>query len=324
MPDLITHLRPHIIAQIGEVEAAEGGLKHWVLSGSYHVKTLTPELTVLENISIKQISPYLLHDYIRFCFSGIETLSSARQEFLHQKNASWPAIKAYYSGYFSAHAIMRACGAGVSHLTGKEFKHLSQVYDAYNPDAVIPEYREFPTDINFQLSQSESDHTNYTLTIKRSRAGNGVHDKFWRDFAGFLDYASTKSASLGHPNHQEFIADIVRVKNALELSGGGNSENGGPSWQSKIRNEINYQHLYGVWHPIDKRISIDKVFAGLSSMESCAVSMDEDRTLKTLVAFVNNSSFLANLNKEIAEYLATFKTSRKTFGYKLAQLMHKI
>src|SRR5690606_23530038 len=139
-----------------------------------------------------------------------ESIASAKKEFQTQKNASWPAIKAYYAGYFSAHAIMRACGAGVSHLTGREFSHLIQVHSVYNPDQVSLNHRDFPSDIYFALRRSSSDYNSYTMTIRTSRAGRGVHETFSRDFMGFLDETSTKAAQFGLPTHPVFIADVIK------------------------------------------------------------------------------------------------------------------
>ena len=61
----------------------------------------------------------LSHDYSRFALSGIESYERALRA-VGESNTAWPAIQIYYSAYYFANSIMRACGVNVSRLKFEE------------------------------------------------------------------------------------------------------------------------------------------------------------------------------------------------------------
>jgi hypothetical protein len=312
MPDIIPTLRLYILPGIGEQKAQEGGLKEWILKGTY-----VPELglageIILRNVSIKALVPYINYDFERFCLSSRESFEVSAAERTSNNLAGWPLLKLYYSAFFSAHSLLRVCGAGVTKLDRVQLNHLNQVLNVYSPGQQFGDagsyYFSIDVPVGYVAGQID-------LTFKPSADGAGVHDGFWRLFCNFLTDKAADAVRTGQSSNQSFLADITEITSALK-----NGSGSGGSWISSIRNEVNYQHLHDAWFPFKKSSKNLEYLSRVTYSESKSLRIDGDKRKVPIDAFVNICRYMACLNIDIGDVIAKRGTGRDGFAAKWKRL----
>jgi hypothetical protein len=89
------------------------GIRSWIENGSFTVcETSTVDHIELTNIVLSEFISYNAFDFQRFALSSRETIMACKSDTLNPLALSWPLIKAYYSGFFAAHALMPYAGVG--------------------------------------------------------------------------------------------------------------------------------------------------------------------------------------------------------------------
>ena len=158
-------------------------------------------------------------------------------------------------------------------------------------------------------SVNENASGQVSMVLKPYVEGGGVHESFWRYFASYLEALSKDAVSKGSPDAASFLAGVSEITPLLKRGAGKNSV-----WYSAIRNEINYQHLHGVWYPPKKAKINTSAINAVKLLGSSSVRLDYSATTAPLNAFLNLSQYLACLNYELAEYISARSTAARHFG----------
>ena len=95
-------------------------------------------------------------------------------------------------------------------------------------------------------------------------------------------------------------------------------------WLSAIRNEINYQQKYETWFPLHRKCpSLEALNCNVYS-ESSSIRLDNSKSRRPILAFVNITKYIANLSIEVANYVANRSTIGGAFGQKWRRFQEQI
>lgn len=145
--------------------------------------------------------------------------------------------------------------------------------------------------------------------------GKGVHESFWKNFVDFLERKSNDAVIKNMPYAAEFVAGVVEISGIINSGAARKAV-----WYSSLRNEINYQHKYGVWYPLENSKKILDKFVSLHQASSASVRLDISRDRSPVMLFVSLSQFLATLSFELAEHVAARSQGSTAFGAKWRRL----
>jgi hypothetical protein len=84
------------------------------------------------------------------------------------------------------------------------------------------------------------------ILITRRKHPTGTHEVFWKILIEYLD-TLTEQILVGHLAPVD-AKDVFTKFGELRAVMKANGASGG-SWLSMVRNEVQYRHQYGVWHP---------------------------------------------------------------------------
>jgi hypothetical protein len=274
-----------------------------VAEGTYQPTTdSTKTEIILDKTSLSEILAYINYDYERFALASWESFSVFNLEWDDSKLAGWPLLKLYYGAFFSAHALVRAMGEGFVNFEREQIEILESMSLLYLGTSL---------DINpgsFEFRIKEHNNAHFTVTIRPATQTGGVHEGFWKYFGSFLDRHAALAVERGAPDASEFVTGADEVNRILR----GNISNS--SWYSGTRNQINYQHLHGVWSPVKQRRILKSHLRGKGGINSSAIRLDYSGRKDTLAAFVAISKYLCILNFELAEFVSARSEGSKSFG----------
>lgn len=304
MADLFPNLSRSILPRLGQDIATDGGIRQWLIKGGYQASPLSSGTEVtLENVSTEELVRYIAFDYERFALSSWESFCLSPLDGAQHQLVGWPLLKLYYSGFFAAHAILRCGGQGVVKLESAQAETLRGVIEIVTGSAPDLKAGMYIYSVNENASGQVS------MVLKPYVEGGGVHESFWRYFASYLEALSKDAVSKGSPDAASFLAGVSEITPLLKRGAGKNSV-----WYSAIRNEINYQHLHGVWYPPKKAKINTSAINAVKLLGSSSVRLDYSATTAPLNAFLNLSQYLACLNYELAEYISARSTAARHFG----------
>ncbi|MFO1249146.1 MAG: hypothetical protein U1E93_13240 [Alphaproteobacteria bacterium] len=273
-------------------DAAEaGGLREWVLTGTYGMRLGLPGEIILEGISSNDFFPYLLFDYSRFAMAAKESVHLSFGTLFDKRATAWTLINRYYSSFFSAHSLLRAHGRGITWIDASEAAKLEAIGKAY----IGPQFVMRRGGYSFEFDAKNGFHGE--LKLAQVTYGGGSHDDFWRYFAAYL--ATLGSAWLANnvPLAQQSVARLDELRRIILAP----ATRG--AWLSHMRNEINYQHKYGTWFPFKTPVaggSLEKRFLKLSN---AAVDLTPSVNAQPLKAFNAATYYMAALSNDFAALL---------------------
>lgn len=281
-----------LIAELGTKVPAKDGMRSWLEKGSYQINNSSVHDCVrLENVHMGELNPFLSWDYERFCFSSLESLMSCKLQRAHPKAIGWPLLKLYYSAFFGAHSILRATGQGVLRLERAVAAHLTEYAKFFIDELVI-------SSGTYESRLEQDAFRSINLVLRRLPDTGGAHEQFWRRFHAFLSELSEQAAAQNEPGAVRLIGEIAELQKILTANGFSNG-----AWLSAVRNQINYQHQYGVWYPYhrsrDAAVSMEGV-----GRESGGIRCDFNPSRDPLCAFSAACQILAAINTDVARALA--------------------
>jgi hypothetical protein len=240
MKQLINVLASQSLPELVETAPRPSGIRSWVQSGSFYVDhSSTSEKVTLKNISLSEFTSYQGFDFRRFAFASFESMAECKSDPIRRRAIGWPMLKAYYAGFFGGHAILRAVGQSVIRLESPQTKKLTEIGRVYCGQHFSLSSGTF----DLRISQNEDRSVDASLT--RMDESGGAHSIFWRRFYAFLGEIILDVSKL---DNDESATTIVRLQDLRTLlTSRGASTNG--TWLSTARNQINYQHQFGVWFP---------------------------------------------------------------------------
>ncbi|MGA1806294.1 hypothetical protein VHN57_15455 [Sphingobium sp. WW5] len=297
MADLAPSLTSILLPRLGQEASVAGGIRQWLISEPYTASISgVSNVITLHGINLAKLIKYIAFDYERFSLSSRESFSISILESQHHNLISWPMIKVYYAAFFAAHAIMRASGAGIVKVERQQALMIDQVVSAASGAPA-----NFSAGM-YQYSIIENVAGQIEIELKTHNSGTGVHDGFWRSFLTFLDERASNAVSTGAAGASDFVAGASELRPALQ------------GWLSARRNDINYQHAFGVWFPVVKSKKSNHYVRSLVFKPSR--SIDVTIGASEVESFLNVSQFLSCLNCEIGEFLSARSPGRASFGAK--------
>jgi hypothetical protein len=138
---------------------------------------------------------------------------------------------------------------------------------------------------------------NATLKLYPVPSGGGSHDEFWRYFCRYLSLFGNELLAANSPLAQLAVARLSEIQQLIMAPGGKGV------WVSFMRNEINYQHKFGVWFPFKLATGADFRRRSLLLQRHTGSNLAIDVRKDPLLAFNAASIFLAALNFEFATLL---------------------
>jgi hypothetical protein len=284
------------LPRIGQSAPRAGGLREWLIKGTYATSyDVNSGVVVLQNIAAQDLISYLSFDYERFAFASWESFQSFSLESKNLNFVSWPLLKLYYSAFFAAHAILRATGFSIVNVQRPQTDALNQIISIVN--GLSPNLK--PGMYQMRLVQVQPGQLQ--MNISQHVGGSGVHDGFWKSFTEFLEASADDAVANSASDAAMFVAGVSEL--APRTRG----------WLSARRNDINYQQLFGVWYPLTKGKSLNDLIRAVKRSESKSINLDQP-LVPPLQPFVATCQYLACLNAEIADYLAARSTASNTFG----------
>ncbi|MGO4451767.1 hypothetical protein AB4Y96_22840 [Phyllobacterium sp. TAF24] len=293
-----------LLPRLGQELAAVGGIKSFLETAVYQISFSKNGVAEIElsRFNNAELIRYISFDFERFSLASLETFSIYIMENKESNLIGWPLLKLYYSAFFSAHAIIRSQGAGVVNFDADDLRNINnliKIHDASQAGLL-------PGTYVYQIERN----TSPILTLKPMAEKGGVHEAFWKYFIKYIEAAAEDATLKKQPDATQFVAGAKEVADAIKL--GSRSS----VWISAMRNEINYQHKYGVWYPLKKGDYIQKTLRDFGLIDSSTVRFDYSKTNEPLNAFASISRYLSCLNYEIGKYLAERSVSTKGFGGK--------
>lgn len=301
MLKLSVALSRRILPRLCEGVAKAEGLRTWLEKGSFYVES-GPALNsiCLKRISIDELAPYITYDYERFCLSSYESLIATKYELAQPKAFGWPVIKLYYAAFFAAHAMMRATGKGILRLEAKQARRITEYSSLFGASLVV-------TTGTYKFSLVENNDGTKDLLLWKLADAGGAHDQFWKEFNTFLDDLSQDVSVKKEIDATIVIGEINDIQKILKAS---NSPFG--TWLTSVRNQINYQHKYGVWFP---NISLSKDEVKCSGYfkvpKNSVVKLDKNPRTEPLVAFSACCQVLAAINIDVCNGIKSVTRTKR-------------
>lgn len=282
-----------------DTKPRESGLRSWLEGGSFYIdEESSSDSLVLKNISATEFTSYQGFDYGRFALASFECMAYCRSDPLHRRNLSWPMLKAYYSGFFGGHAILRALGQSVIRLEPPQSRKLTDIGKLY----CGPSFSVSSGTFDLRIIQN-SDRT-IDVTLNRMDESGGAHSVFWRRFKSFLTEMTTGISDANEPEANFVITRLQDLQSLLTARGA----SAGGTWLSTARNLINYQHEFGVWFPFGAAEDDVKHASNIGYLDIATARLDFDTKKQPLRALCAGSLFIAALNSDLATRLVAQST----------------
>lgn len=217
-------------------------MKAWFASQNYYFDTVTSASTfVLSPRDAAGVQHALTSECNRLAMASFETIAGIRKEENLVKSGAWGAVRAYYSSYFAAHALLRMFGISFTHL---EKTHTTKILEIYSLFSGVS------TPLNL-VTGSYKAAWNQNLGRLSCQKMDDSHKGMWSCFLILINELISKVSSedILIQTKLEVLDVLSRVKIGLSLNGCGTSG----SWLSKFRNSLNYQHTEGIWFPYTQK-----------------------------------------------------------------------
>jgi hypothetical protein len=267
----------------------------WIkLKTNYQINSqVTKEEFVISSFDRNYYLRPFSKDCNRFLSAALESIIKIDDLTILPKNISWLLIKQYYSAYYSAHAILRFLGFSLSQFDAESIKSVSQIANIFsNLNGVKIESGYYLVD--FQINS-------FNINCKKIdiKKDGGSHVALWKLFGEKIKFISSDVLTLiTSPEIQPLVYKLDQLLKNLSYVGTADY-----SWLSRIRNELNYKHMHGVWHPYDQKINCStSIIANLESWKKDPHQIElENLVGKELLRFSNTCMFIISLSHVISQ-----------------------
>jgi hypothetical protein len=244
-------------------------------------------------------------DCNRFCTASLESIIKVDNLDILPKSISWQLIKQYYSAFYSAHLILRFLGFSLSQFDSEGINKVKQIADLYQN----------LNHININGGYYLVDYSNNSkLVICKKiniKQDGGSHVALWKIFGEKIKFISIDSLTRNDSYEiQSFTKKLDDLINNLEYVGSSNY-----SWLSRIRNELNYKHLHGCWHPYSlKKNDLDYIIRNLGAWNGDIDKIElANLSGKEIIRFSNTCQYIIGLSKTISEDISKRCSSGNSF-----------
>jgi hypothetical protein len=307
-------LRPYWVTGLNNTTLNKSkGLNEWIKIGNdyqIHSQVLKDEFTLNVYDRSCFLNP-VSQDCNRFSTSALESVIRLDDFEILPKSISWVLIKQYYSAFYSAHLLLRVLGLSLSQLeptTINTVKKVAGVYGHLNGVDIENGY--------FLIDYSQNNNTIHCkkLTVKQD---GGSHVVLWKIFG---EKIKELSLDILATNTSTQVQDISRKLDELianlDYVGSGNH-----SWLSRIRNDLNYKHTHGVWHPYTlPKNQLDLIKRNTNLWKTDVMKIElKNHIGSEMIRFSNTCLFIIGLGNIICSDMSNRCSTGKSFlesGYK--------
>lgn len=227
---------------------------------------LSENFTILPSIQRNcfTISFYNVDDFLSALASDIVRLSSAAFETIedlttskkNKKFLAWQMVQYYYAAFYAAHSILKICSFGLVQLDNRILQKVKYRADAFNipfgcmESGVYCMSIDGPSVTFFKVHRYDDSHrglwTRYLDFLGVLTGINVVTGEFDSKCIRLREESDSQTLSV---YNQLSASDAETVVARLDLLRETLTTNGDNNWLSSIRNQINYNHCFGVWYP---------------------------------------------------------------------------
>lgn len=245
------------------------------------------------------------YDCNRFSSSSLESILKIDDFTILPKSIGWILIKQYYSAFYSAHLILRILGFALSQLDQETINTVKKVADLYaNLNGVNIENG------YFLIDYSKNFNSLHCKKINVNQDG-GSHVVLWKFFGEKIKEVSLEMLKLNSSTTiQQVVAKLDDLISNLDYVGSNNH-----SWLSRVRNDLNYKHFYGVWHPYNlPKDQLESIKRNINLWKTDILKIDlRNHIGSEMVRFSNTCHFIIGLGAVICEDMSTRCSLGKSF-----------
>ncbi|MEI2272577.1 hypothetical protein OHD16_10540 [Sphingobacterium sp. ML3W] len=247
----------------------------------------------------------LSKDCNRFATACLESIIKIDDLQILPKNISWLLIKQYYSAYYAAHLILRFLGYSLSQFDSESIKSIKQVADLFsNLNGISIESGYYLID----FGKNSFDINCKKIDVKKD---GGSHVALWKLFGEKIRNISVDILTkVSNPEVQPLTNQLDKLLQNLSYVGSSDY-----SWLSRIRNDLNYKHIHGAWHPYDTTISCSSdILKNLQSWKNDPLTIELSNLIgKELLRFSNTCMFIISLAHTICQDMTKRCGNGKSF-----------
>ncbi len=256
-------------------------------------------------------------DINRFGCASLESINDIYYKAQFKHSHAWKCIKCYYAAYYAAHSFLRLMGISCTNFEQVNLSCVENIADIYSKRNGVNIQKGY---YKCQLVYSRKE----LICTKITTNGNkGSHEQLWEVYLNELNFIINEiKLKSTNSDIQQTIIKLADLRSNLIYLG----SNGG-NWLSKVRNEINYKHLNGLWYPYK---SAEKYFDNIEVVVKKWIDAPEsfDLTLyvdKPILKYLNTCVFLVALNIALAKEMSVRCPKGLSFQHNgILNLLHKI
>ncbi len=294
-------LLPRVPSCLLDCKQSASPLKSWFQEGDFEYDSASSasQIPIIRNAT-RSFEPTLASEVDRFLCAMGESFSELSPSNFSSRSIGWVLIKAYYSSYFAAHALLRMTGCAITQIDG----------DLAN--SIMKNLQLNGGTPHWQISSSQYfvryDEIQQLLLFQdKHGAKGGSHQFVWKKFGELLNSLISSCKQNGSVYQSELllfenISDILTAK----------SKTPDFSWLSSVRNSINYGFSHSVWFPFSGTQAKDST--ALINLLKCQSSQDcfatSPRNQSELERFCIAASFLVSFANASANLIANRSKSK--------------
>lgn len=271
---------------------------------------------------INEVLSHYASDINRISCASLETIFRINS-ISNEKSIGWDLIQYYYSGFYSAHSIMKILGFGLVSLDDYAIKNIERKFFACHG---------FCKTLSRGVYCFSLDHNKKTASFYKNPKYDDNHKGLWKRFSDLLQVLTGKLVveknntnwvrirnkdepvplSIYHQLPQNYAQVLIeRIESLLNVM----NSFGNYNYFSSVRNKINYNHSYGVWYPYKL---YNRQYDRISTMKDCCFKQPLDSVFASreeieLIYFVKYLQFINCINFSILDDLLTRNSENKSF-----------
>lgn len=215
-------------------------MKTWLLNGDFELDSASSAslIPVIRNAT-RSFEPTLAKEVDRFLCAMGESFYELHPARFASRAIGWALIRAYYSSYFAAHAILRMTGRCITQI---DLQLSQSVMRSLQATGQAPSWTLGKSQYLVRYDES----LQLLRFTSKNGAQGGSHQFVWKMFGELILELIASSAAMGSAYQREILL-LERITDTLTAQQSSNDF----SWLSSIRNSVNYSFSHSVWFPFD-------------------------------------------------------------------------
>lgn len=305
---------------------ASQGLRKWLSASDTFIPITTPDTNCVE-FSLYDPTDVVAcwaSDIVRLGCASVETLFSISENPNDKKFLAWQAVEYYYAAFYAAHCTLKICGFGLIQIDNSIISNIRT--RASTLGVPVPNIVRGTYCVNIDPITSK-------MTLYRVSRYDDSHKGLWQRYTDFLSVLIGTSVStaardsncirLRKPGEATPLSvyshmptsDAQAIVSRLEDIRSMLNQRGDNNWLSHVRNELNYSHAFGVWHPFKAYNDCYSTLPGMYSLflQNPLCSDFSVRDEPELLAFAKCCQLVNSINREIILDLSVRHPDNKSF-----------